>query len=112
MSTETPTRIPLEAVTSSNLSGYGWLDGTLAVAFQNGRIFHYSNVPLETALEFGAAESKGKFYAANIRGKFSGAPVTGPCPKCGDEGYLGDTCSDCGTETYTAVEKRYERPTA
>ena len=103
--------IPLEPVESSNLAGYGWAAGTLAVQFKNGRVFEYTDCPLELALEFGAAESKGRFYAANIRGKLSGAPVTGPCPRCGDEGYLGDICQDCGTANYTA-EKRYERATA
>ena len=105
-----PYRIPLEAVESSNLAGYGYGAGgqVLAVQFKNGRIFHYANVPLETALEFGAAQSKGTHYAANIRGKFSGSCVTGKCQKCGSEGYLGDTCGDCGCATYTAQERRYE----
>lgn len=104
-----PERIPLEAVTSSNLSGYGYDASAqrLAVQFKNGRIFEYTGCPLELAREFGAAESKGRFYATKIRGTLAGTAVTGPCNRCGDEGYLTDKCSECGCGTYTAVERRY-----
>lgn len=108
MSTET--RVPLESVSSSSLAGYGY-DAErllLAVQFRNGSIFQYANVPLEVALAFGAAKSKGKFYGSEIRAKYPGARLTGPCASCGDEGYLGDTCADCGTAAYVPKEKKGE----
>lgn len=110
MSTET--RVPLESISqSSSLAGYGYDAERLLLAVQfNGRgaIWQYANVPLEVALAFGAAQSKGTFYAKEIRSKYSGARMTGPCPQCGDEGYLGDACADCGTATYAPKEKKGE----
>ena len=106
MATEAPIRIPLEAIDSSHIGAYGYdLERKiLAVQFKgSGTIYHYSTFPLEQASEFGAAESKGRFYSANVKGKYPGRRMTGPCPECNDEGWIGDTCTDCGCAVYTEV---------
>lgn len=94
--------IPLDAVFSSNLAGLGYEDGTLAVKFKSGHIFHYPNVPDRLWREMSVLPSKGTFYAREIKGRFKGEKVTGECPKCADIGYLGLTCGDCGTEVYAS----------
>jgi len=105
-------KIDLEPVTSSNLAAYGY-DGAkkiLAVEFKNGHIYHYADVPPETALGFLNADSKGSFYGKMIRGKFTGQKMTGRCPKCEDApGWIGDVCADCGTATY-ADERPADMP--
>lgn len=89
--------IPLEPIASSSLKaiGYDPAAGTLAVQFQNESIFHYADVPIEVALELGAAPSKGTFYAQRIKQHFKGRRVTGPCKMCGREGVIGEACA-CG----------------
>jgi hypothetical protein len=101
-------KVPLEPVESSNLAAYGydaarrWLD----VQFKSsGDIMRYTDVPLELAQEFGAAGSKGKFYASRVRGQFTADKMTGPCPACGDRGWVGDECTDCGTQRYIREER-------
>lgn len=97
-------KIEMEAVTSSNLAalGYNPQKKILAVQFKNGRIFHYSNVPLATVETIYGAGSRGKAYADLVKGKFPGELMTGECNKCGDgPGWGGDTCEDCGTGVYT-----------
>lgn len=106
MTATTAEKIPLEAVVSSNLAavGYNPAKQILAVQFaKSGIIIHYAPVPPELAADLGAAESKGAFYAKHIRGKIQGERMTMPCPNCNDEGWIGETCSDCGTAQYTAV---------
>lgn len=101
--TTLPRKIPLEAITSSNLAaiGYDPVRQILAVQFLRGDIYHYAGIGLELALELGAAESKGSFYAKRIRGQFQGELMTGTCPKCGDaHGWAGSTCNDCGCDVY------------
>lgn len=101
-------KIPLEPVESSNLAAYGYNveTQTLAVQFKSsGDIMHYDAVPLDLALQFGRAESKGKFYAVSIRGKFTSNKMTGPCPACGDRGWIGEACTDCGTQRYVREER-------
>jgi KTSC domain len=91
-------KVPVEPITSSNLAGIGYdrERQILAVQFKSGAIFHYGNVDLDLATAFYTAGSRGSYYARNIKGKLPGLRVTGPCEKCGREGYLGDTCEECG----------------
>jgi hypothetical protein len=100
-------RIPLETIASSNLAamGYDPERQRLAVQFKNGSIFYYADIDPGLALEMYAAESRGRFYSERIKGKYTGRRVTGPCPKCGDEGWIGDRCEDCGTATYVEKER-------
>jgi hypothetical protein len=117
--TDTAIKIPLEPVVSSNLAAYGY-DGPkqiLAVEFKGGDIFHYAGVPLEVALAFLQAESKGSFYAQQIRGKYQGQKMTGHCPACGALGWVGDRCEDCGTaevaaDPYTPKEHKHDESAA
>lgn len=106
MSTTKP-KIPLEEVTSSNISaaGYDPTKRIMAVQFKSGLIIHYAEVPLETVTAFYIAESKGKFYSSTIRSKFPAEAMTGPCPACGDTGWIGDKCVDCGTADYQVKER-------
>lgn len=101
-------KIPIEPVDSSNLSGYGYNAGThqLDIAFKSGDIWRYAGVPETLALEFANAESKGKFFNAHVRGKFSPDKMTGPCPACGDKGWIGEVCTDCGTQHYIREERK------
>ncbi len=105
-------QIPLEPVTSTNLDaiGYDLERSILAVRFKSGIVFHYASVPTGAALALFEAESKGRCYSKDIKGKYPGERMTGPCAKCGDEGWIGERCSDCGCGDYTAVpriERRY-----
>lgn len=101
-------KVPLEAITSSNLAaaGYDSAKSILAVQFKSGIIFHYAGVDLDTATAFYMAGSRGSYYATHIKGKFTASRVTGECPKCGDKhGYIGDTCTDCGTAVIIEVAR-------
>lgn len=101
--------IDREAVDSSNIESIGYSPDrrVLAVEFKSGAIFHYFNVDDEFAVEFYAAESKGKFFAQRIKGKLTGDKMTGPCSSCHEPGVAGTTCA-CGG-TFYKEEKRYER---
>jgi hypothetical protein len=102
MEQETPIRIPLEELVSSNINaaGYDTAKQILAVQFKSGVIYHYAGVSLETATAFYCAESKGRYYTAHIKGKYQAEKMTGHCPACGLAGWIGDQCVDCGTATY------------
>lgn len=109
-------KIPMTTVQSSNIHAVGY-DGptrTLAVHFRSGDIWHFPGVEPDLAQRFIGAESKGKFFYANIKGKFSTAlKMTGECPACGDRGWIGDECADCGTQRYVREDDRsVERPRA
>lgn len=95
-------KIPLEPLASSNLSasGYDSHKQILAVQFKGGAIYHYAGVPLDVAVDFHEAPSKGRYYGTTIRGKFQGHKMTGPCGSCGAHGWVGDTCDDCGTNVF------------
>lgn len=104
-------RIPLEPVTSSNLDaiGYDLERSILAVRFKSGSVYHYSTVPAEVAKALFEAESKGTFYATRIKKSYPGYPserMTAPCPKCGDEGWIGETCDSCGCGDYTPAPRK------
>jgi hypothetical protein len=98
-------RIPLDPVVSTNLAaiGYDPARKILAVKFRSsGAIYHYAGVSSETAFAFQHAESKGTYFARGIKGLYQGEKMTGPCPACGDTGWIGDKCEDCGCATYIA----------
>lgn len=98
-----PDKIPLTPVesTAMHAAGYDPDTLTLAIQFKSGEIWHYPGVRPEIAKRFEAAESKGLFFVGNIKGKYLGAEkMTGPCPACGDRGWIGDVCTDCGTQHY------------
>lgn len=104
--------IPLVAVASSLIgrAGYDPERRILAVQFaKTGTIKHYAGVEESLADDFFRAESKGAFLNKHIFTKFQVERMTGPCARCGDEGWVGETCEDCGTATYQAVAPRAER---
>lgn len=99
-------KVELFQVASTNLSaiGYNETKQILAVQFAgNGQIFHYTEVPQSLVDRLLQSESFGRFYSSEIRGRFHGARMTGPCASCGDEGWIGETCADCGTAKYEAA---------
>lgn len=99
-------KIELEPIESSNLEalGYNVKKQIAALKFKNGHIFHYVGMTPEQFLEWYGAESKGGWYARNVRGKLHGEKMTGHCPKCGDLGWVGETCGDCGCAPYAPDE--------
>lgn len=110
-------RIGLQAVTSSNLHavGYDADKRILAVQFKDGRIWHYAGVSADLWAELQSAQSKGSFYSLLIRGKFQAEKMTGDCPKCGDFGYIGETCEECGCDVYKGATRHaieYDHPVA
>lgn len=56
-------------VSSSNLHsvGYDAATQTLEIAFQNGRIYQYFDVPIEVYNALMSAESHGRFFIHNIK---------------------------------------------
>lgn len=96
-------KIPLEPVESSNIAaiGYDAARSILAVQFKGkGDIYHYAAVPVPVAQRLYGAPSIGRFYTDEIKGKFTGQRMTGPCVKCGDTGWDGERCTDCGCADY------------
>ena len=108
----TAEKIPLQSFVSTNLAalGYNAEKKILAVQFKSGAIYHYADVDSILALGFLQADSVGRYYATKIKGKYPGQRMTGPCPACGAEGWIGDRCTDCGTADYQ--EKPYAPPEA
>src|SRR3954468_10948189 len=101
-------KIPRETLESSNIASAGYDSGKqiLAIEFKSGAVYHYAPFTLEQLGEFYSAESKGRFYATHIKGKIAGEKMTGDCPKCGaTNGYLGETCDDCGCAVYVDTRK-------
>lgn len=97
-------KIELEDVKrSSNLSGLGYnaAKSILAVRFKSGDIYHYATVPAAIAAQLYEAESMGRAYGEMIRGKYTGQKMTGHCKDCGDLGWVGDRCADCGCSEYS-----------
>lgn len=60
-------RVP---VVSSNIRSVGWDEGTLEVAFNNGGIYQYLNVPVETYRALMEANSKGQYLNQHIKEHF------------------------------------------
>ncbi|MCX6897204.1 MAG: KTSC domain-containing protein [Verrucomicrobia bacterium] len=60
-------------VVSSNIAeiGHDFWSGTLTVAFHNGSIYEYDDVPRSVFHDFLDADSKGGFHAREIRGHYS-----------------------------------------
>lgn len=107
-----PDQIPRTPVTSSWLTsvGYDAESKTLAIEFQNARVYHYPNVPAEVYDLMMGAPSFGRAYNEYVKGKYTGTvqpdeKLMGQCPKCGDLGLDGCTCDDCGTANYTTEAK-------
>lgn len=67
----------LTPVKSSAIKAHGYdaASRTLAVQLISGKVYHYTDVPPETAAEFAAAESIGRAYSSLIRGKFNHVAV-------------------------------------
>ena len=86
--------------------GYNPEKQILAVEFASGAIFHYAGIPADLVQRFVEAESLGKFYTLQIRGKFQGEKMTGPCANCGAQGWVGETCTDCGTAAYIPAVRK------
>lgn len=103
-------QIPLEPIDSSNLSAVGYHPekAILAVQFKSGAVYHYASVPLAVVTDFYTALSKGQYYALHIKGKYQGQKMTGHCPACGAQGWIGDRCEDCGCAAY--ADDRAPRP--
>ncbi len=101
-------RIPLEAITSSNLAAVGYDPDRrrAAVQFKNGKIIYYAGISPDVMMAWYGAPSRGKYYAVNIRGKYAGELMTGDCPKCGDgPGFAGDRCESCGCAEYVVLRR-------
>lgn len=65
--------IPMTECKSSNIAAYGYDADTrtLAIRFHGGeRVYHYHDVPAETAQGLAKAASVGRFYIAHIKGQF------------------------------------------
>lgn len=114
-------KIELEGVESSTIGaiGYDPQRQILAIRFKSkGQIRHYAGIPPTLAEAFYTAKSRGSFFNAEIKGKYQVEPMTGDCPKCGDHGWIGETCADCGCAEYVAKPMpilhyvRHDHPTA
>lgn len=55
------------SVSSSNISSVGYEGNTLEIAFHNGGVYHYANVPQQIYQGLMAAGSKGSFFHQNIK---------------------------------------------
>ena len=64
-------------VVSSNVEGVGYDEPTLTleVAFNNGSVYQYFDVPKAVHAALMASESKGKFLNENIKGVYRYARV-------------------------------------
>ena len=62
----------MELVTSSNVAAIGYEDDTrcLFVRFNDGGLYRYEGVSLETYQAFMSAPSKGRFVWRQLRGKY------------------------------------------
>ncbi len=105
--TETAEKIPMEPVQSSALSAIGYNPNKriLALQFTGGAIHHLADVSEVDHAHLMAAESIGRHFAQHLKGKYQSQKMTGPCSACGANGWIGDTCDDCGTATYAPKEK-------
>lgn len=97
-------KIALTPITSSNLAaiGYNPHKRILAVEFKSGAIFHFAGISETVYQQLLEAPSRGSYFHKEIRGKFQGEKMTGPCLDCGDTGWIGEQCGDCGCSPYQA----------
>lgn len=101
-------RIQLEDIESSTIGaiGYDAHRQILAIRYKTKRqIRHYAGVSPQVAEEFYCALSKGQYFNQHIKGQYSVEQQTGDCPKCGDHGWIGDTCENCGCAPYAETPK-------
>lgn len=56
---------------SSMLAAVTHTGTVLTVTFNNGRIYHYEDIPYSTYVEFTTAESAGSYYNQKIKGVFT-----------------------------------------
>ncbi|CBA32333.1 KTSC domain-containing protein [Cronobacter turicensis] len=61
-----------ENVISRSLAsvGYDWDSRVLEIAFHNGAVYHYLNVPEQVYLALGNALSKGRYFRKAIKDRF------------------------------------------
>jgi hypothetical protein len=64
--------IAMKEVKSSAIAAHGYdaAQRVLAVRLTSGKVYHYGDVPPETAQAFAGAESLGRAYGSMIRGHF------------------------------------------
>ena len=105
MDTPTAEKIPMIAVESSALSaiGYNPAKRILALKFKGGAVHHLADVSEVDHAHLMAAESIGRHFAQHLKGKYQSEKMTGPCGSCGAQGWIGDTCADCGCNTHQPV---------
>ena len=58
-------------VSSSNLAGVGYENGTLYIQFHSGGLYRYANVPLSVYQGLLSASSKGRYFHANIKDSYA-----------------------------------------
>lgn len=92
-------RTPVESSYIASV-GYDAERSIVAVEFKDGSVWHYAGVSAALWEALLDSESKGRFFGAQIRGRFEALKMTGPCPNCGGNGMVGETCGDCGTAVY------------
>lgn len=68
-----------ENVASSSLHsvGYDWDNRVLEIAFRNGTVYHYLNVPEQTYVQLMRAASKGRYFERAIRSRYPFRRVEG-----------------------------------
>jgi hypothetical protein len=57
-------------VSSSDLSGVGYHNGTMHIRFRSGGVYAYYNVPSSVYQGLMSAMSHGRYFHANIRGRY------------------------------------------
>jgi hypothetical protein len=105
---ESKTEIPQTLVESTFLksAGYRAETETLAIAFRDGTVIHYSQVKSEIWDAFLEAESKGRFFHQVIRGRYTGVKIEAPvgkCAACGALGPIGTRCWECDRANYAVL---------
>lgn len=101
-------RLPID---SSNLKtvGYDPARQILAIEFlSSGQVLHYDGFPPEKFEQFGQAVSRGRFYAKEIKGKYPARPMTGLCPNCACQGYIGEQCEQCREAIVREVDRTHK----
>lgn len=98
-------RLALDS-TALKSAGYDEARKILALEFNSGSVHFYHEFPAEAFEAFGAAESLGTFFAKQIKGKYKGESMTGLCPKCIQQGYIGELCERCGGAEIRAIDRR------
>lgn len=68
-----------DQVRSSNVRsvGYNQQERVLEVAFHNGGVYHYDDVPADVHAALMAASSKGGFLARYVKGRYAYRRISG-----------------------------------